>query len=245
MSAPAGSRVTIAVGAAGGSGVSLLAGALALCWARAGVPAWLVELDLERGDLNGAWDLPAGRTLADLAAVVDELDASHLRRAAHAHSSGVHLVLAPPSVDPASGVWERAASGRLVGAACEAAGGSGGRVVVDAGARWLLAVHLAADRRAGVLVVCPPTLAAARRARRLLGALAPSGADARCALVVSGGPDRRELSARAISRAAGASVVAELPWAPREAADLGAGRWPRGRRTRLASAVEHVAQVLG
>jgi pilus assembly protein CpaE len=243
VSAAPGTHRTIVVGASGGGGASLLASGLALCWARAGLPAWLIELDIERGDLGGAWDTPSVRTLADLAAVVDELDGSQLRRAAHAHASGVRLLLAPPALHR-DGAWAPAAAARLVQAAGEAAG-SEGRVVVDAGAGWLLAVHLATDLRASVLLVCRPTLSAARRARRLLAALAPSGADARCALVVSTGPDRGELSARAVGRAAGASVVAELPWAAREAAELGAGRWPRGRRARLAGAVERVAGALG
>ncbi len=83
MRAGDGSRVTVVAGASGGSGVTLLAGALALCVARAGAPAWLIELDLERADLGGSWDLPAARTLADLGAVIDELEESHLRRAVH------------------------------------------------------------------------------------------------------------------------------------------------------------------
>lgn len=237
-------RVTVVVGASGGSGASLLAGALALSGARAGAPVWLLELDLERGDLGGSWDLPVARSLADLAAVIDELEGAHLRRAAHEHPSGVRLVLAPPAAGPAD-AWDVPAVTRLVDAAREEAGAQG-RVVVDAGAGWLTAAGIAGARRVSVLVVCAPTLSGARRARRLVGALAAAGADARCALVVSeGAAGRGELGARALGRAVGAPVVAELPWRPREAAELGAGRWPRGGRARLAAAVEGVAGALG
>ena len=97
----------VVVGACGGSGASLIAGALALCWARDGAPVWLMELDLERGDLGGAWDLPAARTLADLAAVMEEVDAGQLDRAAHDHPSGVRVILAPAGAGIAGGLDRR------------------------------------------------------------------------------------------------------------------------------------------
>ena len=143
-----------------------------------------------------------------------------------------------------AGAWDVPAVTRLIDAA-RAEGGARGRVVVDAGAGWATAVGIAGARRVSILVVCAPTLSGARRAGRLVGALAASGAEARCALVVGEGPGRGELGPRALARAVGAPVVAELPWRPREAAELGAGRWPRGGRARLAAAVEGVAGALG
>ena len=66
---------TLVAGASGGCGASLLAGrSLALAWAQAGAAAWLVELDLERGDLAGAGSSPGDRTIADLRPVAAELD---------------------------------------------------------------------------------------------------------------------------------------------------------------------------
>ena len=99
-------RALVVLGAAGGSGASLVAGALALHDARAGAPSWLVELDLDRGDRADAWDLAPDRTLADLAAVAEELDPGHLARAAHDHDSGVRLLLAP-AAPGAAGEWAR------------------------------------------------------------------------------------------------------------------------------------------
>ena len=231
MSAPAGGGGVVAVlGAAGGCGASLLAGALALHGARAGGPAWLLDLDIDRGDRADAWDLAPNRTLADLAGVVGELDADHLRRAAHDHPSGTHLVLAPAQPGSA-GEWGPGAVGRLLGAA-RAAAGPGGRVVADLGAGLGARARAAAAAADRTLVVCPPTLAGARRARRIADALG----DCRCALVVAG-PAARELAPRSLARAVGVPVLAEVPWAPREAARLAAGCWPSGRRARIAAAV--------
>lgn len=235
MTGAAGAAVTVVVGACGGCGVSLLAAAIGLCRARAGGPAWMLELDQERGDLAGAWDLPPVRTLGDLASVADELDEAQLLRAAHVHESGLRLLLAPPAAGGAP-AWRGAAAGRLVATAASTTG----EVVVDAGAGWSLTLDLAARPRTAVLVVCPPTLSAARRARRLVDAL-PDGGHGRCGLVLNEGPDRGELGARAFRRAVGVPLAAELPWRPREAAELGAGRWPRGRRARLAEAIARLA----
>jgi hypothetical protein len=96
-----------------------------------------------------------------------------------------------------------------------------------------------------VLVVCPPTLAGARRTRRLLEALAAAGAEGRAALVAGAAPGRSELGVRALRRALGANVAGELPWAPGEATDLGGRRWSPGRRRPLHLAVERVAEAIG
>ena len=229
----------VVVGAAGGCGASLVAGALSLCWAAAGARPWLVELDLERGDLAGAWDLPADRTIADLAAVAAELDAGHLRAAALPHPSGVSL-LPGPGLPGAADAWDDGGLARLV----DAAAGEG-RAVVDAGAGLGRAGLVAAERSGGVLVVCPPTLAGARRARRLLDALVARGAGDRAAVVVNAGPERGEIGARARGRALAANVAGELPWARREAAQLSAGRWSAGRRGGLCRALERLAEAVG
>jgi pilus assembly protein CpaE len=228
----------VVLGASGGCGASTVAGALALCWAVEGTRPWLVELDLERGDLAGAWDLPRERTVADLAPVAAELDAGHVRAAAFPHPSGV-VVLAGPGAPGAEAGWDRSSIHRLV----EVVAGQG-RVAVDAGP-GLSPVAAAAVERAGrILVVCAPTLAAARRSRRLIEAAAERGAEGRTAVVVAQGPSRAEIGARALGRALGASVAAELPWAHADAGELGAGRWPSGRRRPLRAAVERLAEAL-
>ena len=234
MSGPA----VLVAGACGGCGASLVAGGIALAWAATGAATWLVEIDVERGDLAGAWGVSAERGLADLVPVSGELDGGHLRQAGHAHSSGVTLLLGP-GVPGAEVLWDAAAIARLVGVARDE-----GRVVLDGGAglSWLaLAAAGAASR---VLLVCPPTVAAARRARRLVEALAGSGADRGIGLVASGGPGGAELSAGALARAVGAEVVAEMPWHEGDARQIGVGRWPGARRRGLGTALARLAEGL-
>lgn len=233
-------RAIVVLGAAGGCGASLLAGALALAWQRERAGAWLVELDIGRGDLADAWDLRGDRTLADLEGVASELAPHHLRAASRSHTSGLTALVAPSLPRPP---WPAIAAAGLVAAVRDLAGA--GRCVVDGGCGPGPAALAATGRADGILVACPPRLAAARRAQRLLGALAGSGDDRRCALVLTHGPERGEIGARALGRVVGAPVVGELPWAAREAARLSAGNWPRGRRARLASAVVSIARVVG
>ena len=233
--------VVVVVGACGGCGASMIAGALALAWARDDARVWLMELDLERGDRGGAWDLPVERTLDDLAVVADELDTGHLRRAVHVHPSGVRVVLAGGG--PTTTMWSTTDVGRLLDAA-EGDDDAETRLIVDTGPGWSLAAGLATERPLSVLLASPPTLSGARRARRLLGLLGVSGADSRCGLVINHGPGAEEIGARAFGRAVGAPVLAELPWEEREGVHLSAGRWPEGRRARLGHAVAHLARAV-
>jgi Flp pilus assembly CpaE family ATPase len=228
----------VVVGACGGCGASLVAGGIALAWAAAGAATWLVEIDVERGDLAGAWGVSAERGMADLVSVSAELDAGHLRQAGHAHSSGAMLVLGP-GTPGAGALWDAAAVMRLV----EVAGGEG-RVVLDAGAGLSSLAIAAAEAATRVLLVCPPRVAAARRARRLVEALAGTGADRRSGLVVSGVPGGSELSAGALARAVGVEVVAETPWDEGDARQIGVGRWPGGRRRGLGAGLSRLAEAI-
>ena len=207
-------------------------------WAAAGGRPWLLELDLERGDLAGAWDVPADRTIADLVPVAAELDGGHLRAAALPHPSGVSL-LPGPGAPRAVNAWDDAGLARLV----DAAAGEG-QVVVDAGAGLGRPGLVAAERGGGVLVVCPPTLAGARRARRLLDALAARGADRRAAVVVSAGAGaRRDRRPRAREGARRQRRRRAALGAPR-GMELSAGRWSPGRGRRLHRAVERLAEAI-
>ncbi|MGD9572621.1 MAG: hypothetical protein AB7V62_12080 [Thermoleophilia bacterium] len=234
--APRTPRVILVVGAAGGSGASLLAGGVALALQRAGVASWLVEMASGRGDLADAWDLPGDRTVDDLLPVMGELAPHHLRAARREHPSGLGVLVA--SGVPGGAAWDPAATEGLLTAAAGVAG-EGGACVADAGtglgapARGVVAV---AGR---VLVVCPPRVAAARRARAIAAAIDGAGRPGTASLVVAAGVGRAEIGMRALGRAAGVPVAAEIPWSPGEAAELGAGRWPRGRAGRgLRGAVE-------
>jgi pilus assembly protein CpaE len=227
----------LVIGAAGGCGASTLAGALALAWARAGRPSRLIELDLERGDLAGAWGIPAERTVADLLPVLAELGPEHVERAAYVHPSGCSLLLAPAC--PGAGQpWDEATTALLLSVAAR-----GGPCVVDGGA-GLSAPAAAAASVASVLIACPPSLAGARRARRLAQALGAAGCESAPRLIVAPARGEPELGARALAGAAGLAVAAVLPRSDREAASLAAGVWPNGRRTPLARVAATLAAEL-
>jgi len=228
----------LVLGAAGGAGATTLAGGLALAWARAGRPSRLVELDLERGDLAGSWSVPAGRTLADLAPVLGELEPGHVERAAYPHPTGCSLLLAP-GVPGADASWDAAAVAALITAAA-----SGVACAIDGGPGLGRASAAAAACGASVVLVCPPSLSGARRARRLAQAAADAGCAQPPRLVVALGGGEPELSARALAGVAGLPVVAVLPRSEREAARMSAGVWPEGRRAPLARAVADLAAAL-
>lgn len=229
-------RIIAVVGATGGCGASLLAGGVALALARAGRPVWLVDLDLERGDLAGGWDLAPARSLDDLAPVADELGPEHLRRAAAVHPSGVS-VLAAAGRPGAAGRWN---AGRV--RALLAAVASEGDVVADVATGGV--VGQAAVAAAGsVLLGCPSTVAGARRGARRLDGWRGRDLDERVG-VIGLRTAAPEVSTRALGRALGAAVLAELPWSRREARCLGMGVWPQRGRRPLAGAVQRVAEIL-
>lgn len=232
-------RLVLVLAAGGGAGASLLAGAIALAWARSGRPTRLIELDLERGDLAGAWELPSERTLDDLVPVAGELAGVHLRQAVHVHASGLELLLGPGRIGATRG-WDRSASARLLDAARE-----GHSCVVDAGPIHGAAVAAAAARATDVLIAAPPTLSAARRTLRLAEGLATIAAAPEPRLVVNLGRDPRELGPKTVSLAVGLGLAATLPRSDREAAEFARGRWPTGRGRALANVVVGLARSLG
>jgi Flp pilus assembly CpaE family ATPase len=225
----------LVIGASGGAGATTLALGLALALARASRRPTLLELDLLKGGLDVALGVKADRGLADLLPVADELGAEHLAPVAYPHASGMSVVFASGAPGDARR-WSDAA-GRLVAVASAA----GGPVVVDGGAGLCSASAAVAGLGAEILVLTPPSVIGARRARVLLDALGAAGGR----LVVGPPLGREDLGARATGLAVGAPVLAALPRSPREARDLGTGRWPRGRRAPLATAIARLAEALG
>ena len=116
--------------------------------------------------------------------------------------------------------------------------------MIDAGPGLGRPARAVAAEADAVLVACGARVAAARRARRMAEAVSASGARAACVLALAHGPAAGEMGARALARAVGAPVAGEIPWSPGEAALLGAGSWPQGRRSRLARAVGALAEAL-
>jgi hypothetical protein len=229
-----GGPLVVVVGAGGGCGATTLACGLALAWSRAGRPTCLLELDLERGDLAGALGVAPERSLDDLVPVAGELAPEHLRQVAYPHGPGLVVLLGPGRAGAAAD-WDPDGLVRLLAAAREDRA-----CVVDAGAGAPPpAVSAAAST---VLAVAPACHAGARRARRVASAVA----DGRAGLVGAPppGPPDQARGSRALGLAAGMAVRASLAHAPREAADLGAGRWPRGRRVPLSRTIAALAEEI-
>jgi hypothetical protein len=170
--------------------------------------------------------------------VIGELEAGHVERVAYPHPSGCSLLLAPGT--PGADVpWDAGAVAMLIGVAA-----SGVACAIDGGPGLGRASAAAAVGGANVLLVCPPSLSGARRARRLAQAAAEAGCAQPPRLVVALAGGEPQLSARALAGVAGLPVAAVLPRSEREAARLCAGVWPEGRRAPLARAVAELAGTL-
>jgi Flp pilus assembly CpaE family ATPase len=228
-------RSVALLGACGGCGASVVAAGIALAWSRTSERVWLADLDIERGDLAGGWDLPTDRTIDDLARVAGELSPAHLDRAAARAACGVRLLPAPGRIG-ASGAWGPSGASAL----CAALAGAGD-VVMDAGAPVMASAAVAAA--GSTLLVCPGTLSSVRRAARIVEALHRAGVGERLGVVVRRARPA-EVSARAMRRALQVNVIAELPHSEAEARSIAAGSWPTRRRRPLADALARVAEVL-
>ena len=220
-----GARPLVVVGAGGGCGTSLLALGLALASGRRPARTRLVDLAVG-GDLAGGMGVPPDRTVSDLRPVIDELAEDHLDSIALPHRSGVELLAGSPRDE-----WDADATTRLVAAASRSAA-----VVVDVGCGASVRLRGAVDAGAVVVMVAPPTIAGARRA-----SIAAASAGPDMAVVVGVTPGRSELGARSFARTSRLRVIGSIPACAGEACELTAGRWPTGRRSRLARALTSIA----
>ncbi|MEQ9092864.1 MAG: hypothetical protein RLN63_02040, partial [Miltoncostaeaceae bacterium] len=152
------------------------------------------------------------------------------------HRSGVS-VLAAPGRPGAAGRWN---AGRV--RALLASIAREGDVVADAASGGVVGQSAVASA-GSVLFACPATVAGVRRGVRRLEGWRERDLDERIG-VVALRTATPELSTRALGRALGVAVLAEVPWSRSEAADLAMGAWPRRGRRRLASALDRVAEVL-
>ncbi|MCC6832054.1 MAG: hypothetical protein IT200_11965 [Thermoleophilia bacterium] len=224
-------RIIAVVGACGGAGGTLVATGLALHMQAHGVPAVLLDLDPERGDLAGGLGSTGPRTIVDLLAVAEELTGEHLRSASVVHPGGLTLVPGPDGADTAG-----------VCTVLDAILAMDDRppLVVDAGS----GATPVARRLAGIvptLLVAPADVAGCRVARRTLRLL---GGAPGALLVVNRGSRPDELPPRTVARALGLPLACVVPRAPGEATDLAAGLPRAGRRARLAEAMRELGDAL-
>jgi pilus assembly protein CpaE len=214
----------VVVGAVGGCGATTVACAIATHLAARGGDATLVEFDLDRGDLAGRWDVPAERTIDDLAPVADELRPDHVELVALRHPAGPRLLLGPRRPG-AAGAWTPDRAGALIDAVRTL-----GPAVVDAGG--FLGPHVAAACAATgrAVVVAPPTLCGARAVRSVIAALRGWHPAVAIDVAANRGVGRDHLGDRAFAHAVGHPIAVFLPRADRDADGYGGGRRsPRGR----------------
>jgi len=225
------SDVIAVAGGCGGAGATLVATGLALALRATGVPAVLLDLDPERGDLAAGLGSDGPRTILDLAAVAGELTGEHLRSVSVTHPGGLTLVPGAATADTVA-----------VCAVLEALLALDDRppLVIDAGS----GATPVARRLAGVvpfLLVAPADVAGCRVTRRTVRLL---GSTTEMRLAVNRGSRPDEIAPRTIARAMGLPLAGVVPRTPGEAADLGAGLPRAGRRARLAESMRELLDGL-
>src|SRR5512139_2221751 len=127
-------------------------------------PVTLVDGDLRFGDVDIAVNLMARKSVADLLAYVNELEASLIDSVLSEHSSGVRVLLAPPYFDPAL----EADEGRLAHVIKSLAAVQSGYVIVDAPADLGESTLNLLDIAQRVLLVTTASVASLRATKRFL-----------------------------------------------------------------------------
>lgn len=100
-------RVVAVYGPRGGVGTTFLATNLAAACAEDGRRVILADLDLHFADVTTALGIVANgesRTIVDVAAIADDLGASHLEAVLHRHPKGFEILLAPSHPEQAGEV---------------------------------------------------------------------------------------------------------------------------------------------
>jgi pilus assembly protein CpaE len=124
----------------------------------------LVDGDLRFGDVDIAVNLMARKSVADLLAYVNELEAPLIESVLTEHSSGIRVLLAPPYFDPALEVDE----GRLAHVIKSLASIQAGYVIVDAPADLGESTLNLLDIAQRVLLVTTGSVASLRATKRFL-----------------------------------------------------------------------------
>jgi pilus assembly protein CpaE len=127
-------------------------------------PVTLVDGDLRFGDVDIAVNLMARKSVADLLAYVNELEAPLIDSVLIEHSSGIRVLLAPPYFDPAL----EADEGRLAHVIKSLASVQSGYVIVDAPADLGESTLNLLDIARRVLLVTTASVASLRATKRFL-----------------------------------------------------------------------------
>ncbi len=150
-------------GAKGGVGVTTVATHLA--WdVRRELPdqkVLVVDLDLEKGDVNSVIEARHRTSIADLAKVADDLSLRTVVDAVYEHESGIHLLLPPDDVRDTSAVTPQAIR-QIIGLVRQ----QYDLVVVDVGARVTPVQAAVVEIADEVVVLTTPDLVSIRGLRR-------------------------------------------------------------------------------
>jgi pilus assembly protein CpaE len=150
----------------GGSGRTVIASNLAVCFAHAGLRTLLLDLDLHSGDCALVLGLAPRATMLDLVAASAPIDAEGLGRAVTRHVSGADVLAAPARPEE-----EELVSVERLAQLVETAREGYDAVVVDAASAFSPTTLLALDHTDTLLLVGAPDVAAVRSVRIALETL--------------------------------------------------------------------------
>jgi pilus assembly protein CpaE len=151
----------------GGSGRTVIATNLAVCFAQAGLRTLLVDLDLHSGDDALVLGLAPRTTVLDLVAAPAEIDAEGLARAVTRHVSGADVLAAPARPEEE----ELVAVDRLA-SLLETAQARYEAVVIDSASSFSPTTLMALDHTDTLILVGAPDVPAVRSVRIALETLA-------------------------------------------------------------------------
>jgi pilus assembly protein CpaE len=202
-------RIVTVFGPRGGCGCSTVAVNLALAlreFTRRKVV--IVDASLQFGDVAVLLNLHDGRSIADLARRVDEVDANFASEMTLPHMSGVRALLAPPRPEGAELVTGEAMH-RILDALRQAFD----FVVVDAGHSVGDAVLAAIDETDELLLMTTPDIPSIKSVRLMLEVLdALDVAESKRKLIISQAGRRYGVKVEDVERSLAAKCCAALPY---------------------------------
>ncbi len=200
-------RIIGLLAASGGSGSSTLAANLAVLLARWHAQSALIDLRLAAADQAVLLDLKPTHTLADLCRNVNRMDRNMFQQSLVRHTSGVHLLAAPPAFDDIAAVTPQGVRQVLALARTVFP-----YVVLDLD-RPVRPEQLAAVLQADLLLlVLRLDLASLRNARRTLDYLKEVGvAEERIRGVANRYGQPKELPSRKVEQALGVTILHYVP----------------------------------
>lgn len=203
-----GGRVITVFSTKGGVGKTVLATNLGTALAKVlGKRCAIVDLDLQFGDVGIMLGLNPGRTITDVAASIERLDADLLRGHMTEHESGAHVLLAPVRPEDA----ETVTTGRIA-RILSLLKEMYDVVIVDTAATFDEVVLTALDRSDQVYAVTMMDVASIKNMRISLQKLAQLGyANGLIRVVLNRADSKVWLQPQEVERAVGSEIFARIP----------------------------------